>query len=78
MFICYPFSILLLAMSLRGEHYSQGPLTFLDTDNYSVEYGGDTQGVEFDHYNFTIPSQTQSQTQASQLTQGTGQSTFRA
>ncbi|KAL5479333.1 hypothetical protein EMCRGX_G022843 [Ephydatia muelleri] len=56
-------------MSLRGEHYSQGPLTFLDTDNYSVEYGGDTQGVEFDHYNFTIPSQTQSQTQASQLTQ---------
>lgn len=63
-------------MSLRGEHYSQGPLTFLDTDNYSVEYGGDTQGAEFDHYNFTIPSQTQSQIQASQLTQGTEQIYF--
>lgn len=44
-----------------AEPYSQASLTFLDTDNIGLEFGGDTQG-EFG-YEFTLPSQTQSQTQ---------------
>ena len=44
--------------------YTQGPLTFVDTD---VDYGADTQGVDYG-YTFTPLSQTQTQTQ-SQLTQ---------
>jgi len=57
-------------MSVVEGAYSQATLTFLDTDIGLPEYGIDTQG-EFDHYDFTLPSQvTQtSQTQASQLTQ---------
>ena len=45
--------------------YTQGPLTFVDTDG---EYGADTQGVDYS-YQFTPLSQTQTQTQPSQLTQ---------
>ena len=44
-----------------AEPYSQASLTFLDTDAIGLEFGGDTQG-EFE-YDFTLPSQTQSQTQ---------------
>ena len=44
--------------------YSQGQLTFIDTD----DYGGDTQGLDY-AYQYTPLSQTQTQTQTSQLTQ---------
>eukprot|EP00124_Ichthyophonus_hoferi_P000001 Ihof_evm1s1 gene=Ihof_evmTU1s1 len=41
-----------------------GGLQFLDFD----DYGGDTQGSNYDYHDFTLPSQTQpSQTQASQV-----------
>lgn len=48
--------------------YSQPNLTF---DDIGLDYGADTQGLtDFDHYEFTLPSQTQaSQTQGSSLTQ---------
>ncbi len=57
-----------VAMASLAEPYSQASLTFLDTD-IGLEYGVDTQG-DFDHYEFTLPSQSQTQTQPSQLTQG--------
>ena len=41
-------------MSGLTDPYSQGTLTFLDTD---VEYGADTQGTEFEYTDFTLPSQ---------------------
>ena len=50
---------------------SYGPasqtLTFLETDE--VDIGADTQGSEFEFNDFTLPSQTQTQSQASQLEQ---------
>ena len=51
-----------------GGGYTQGQLTFVDGD-----YGADTQGLDYE-YTFTPLSQTQSQTQASQLTQPDTQS----
>ena len=45
--------------------YTQGVLTFVDTDG---DYGADTQGVDYG-YQFTPLSQSQTQTQVSQLTQ---------
>ena len=41
-------------MSGLTDPYSQGTLTFLDTD---VDYGADTQGTEFEYTDFTLPSQ---------------------
>lgn len=46
---------------------SQTPLTFLDTEDGADLLGADTQGSEYDFTDFTLPSQTQSQTQASQI-----------
>ena len=51
-------------MSLQ-DPYTQGQLIFIDTGG---DYGDDTQGLDYD-YQFTPLSQTQTQTQASQLTQ---------
>ena len=48
-------------------------LTFLDTEETDL-MGADTQGTEFDYNDFTLPSQTQSQTQASQIETGQSQS----
>ena len=48
-----------------GGGYTQGQLTFVDGD-----YGADTQGLDYEY----PLSQTQSQTQASQLTQPDTQS----
>ena len=45
-------------MSGLTDPYSQGTLTFLDTD---VEYGADTQGTEFEYTDFTLPSQVSGQ-----------------
>lgn len=56
-------------MSSTVESQSYGPasqtLTFLETED--VEFGADTQGSEFEFNEFTLPSQTQTQSQASQL-----------
>lgn len=46
-------------------------LTFLETEDL---IGADTQGTDYDFTDFTLPSQTQSQTQASQLETGQSQS----
>ena len=47
---------------------SYGPasqtLTFLDTEE--PDFGADTQGSEYEFHDFTVPSQTQTQSQASQ------------
>ena len=47
---------------------SYGPasqtLTFLDTEE--ADFGADTQGDEYEFHDFTVPSQTQTQSQASQ------------
>ena len=51
-------------MSIQ-DSYTQGQLTFIDTGG---DYGADTQGLDYD-YQLTPLSQTQTQTQASQLTQ---------
>ncbi|XP_064619137.1 regulator of nonsense transcripts 1-like isoform X2 [Lineus longissimus] len=48
-------------------------LTFFDPEETEL-LGADTQGSEFDYTDFTLPSQTQSQTQASQLDAGQSQS----
>lgn len=39
-------------------------LTFLDTEE--ADFGADTQGSEYEFHDFTVPSQTQTQSQASQ------------
>ena len=44
-------------------------LTFLETDEAADLLGADTQGSEFDFNDFTLPSQTQSQTQPNDATQ---------
>ena len=53
------------------ESQSYGPasqtLTFLETEE--ADFGADTQGSEFEFNEFTLPSQTQTQSQASQLDQ---------
>ena len=47
---------------------SYGPasqtLTFLDTEE--ADFGADTQGSEYEFHDFTVPSQTQTQSQVSQ------------
>lgn len=48
-------------------------LTFLETEETDL-LGADTQGSEFEFTDFTLPSQTQSQTQASQIETGQSQS----
>jgi hypothetical protein len=48
-------------------------LTFFDPEETEL-LGADTQGSEYDYTDFTLPSQTQSQTQASQLDAGQSQS----
>eukprot|EP00123_Amoebidium_parasiticum_P017682 comp23943_c0_seq1/m.42340 comp23943_c0_seq1/g.42340 ORF comp23943_c0_seq1/g.42340 comp23943_c0_seq1/m.42340 type:complete len:1071 (-) comp23943_c0_seq1:718-3930(-) len=42
-----------------------GGLQFLDLD----EYGGDTQGSQYDYHDFTLPTQTQTQTQSQSQSQ---------
>ncbi|XP_035667154.1 regulator of nonsense transcripts 1-like isoform X1 [Branchiostoma floridae] len=46
---------------------SSQSLTFLETEENDLLMGADTQGTEFDFTDFTLPSQTQTQSQASQL-----------
>ena len=55
-------------MSILADPYSQASLTFVDI---GLEYGADTQGLtDFDNYEFTLPSQTQTtQSQTSQPTE---------
>ncbi|XP_013391305.1 regulator of nonsense transcripts 1 [Lingula anatina] len=60
-------------MSVDAYGPSSQTLTFLDTEEADL-LGADTQGSEFDFTDFTLPSQTQSQTQASQLDGGQSQS----
>lgn len=60
-------------MSVDAYGPSSQTLTFLDTEETGAEtdlLGADTQGSEFDFTDFTLPSQTQSQTQASQSEAG--------
>ena len=52
-------------MSVDAYPPNSQTLTFLETEEDLI--GADTQGTEFDFTDFTLPSQTQSQTQASQL-----------
>ena len=59
-------------MSVDTYGPSSQTLTFLDTEEADL-IGADTQGSDFDFVDFTLPSQTQSQTQASQLDQGQSQ-----
>lgn len=59
-------------MSVDTYGPSSQTLTFLDTEEADL-IGADTQGSEFDFVDFTLPSQTQSQTQASQLDPGQSQ-----
>lgn len=47
-------------------------LTFLEPEAGDF-IGADTQGDDYDFTDFTLPSQTQSQTQASQVDQGQSQ-----
>ena len=58
-------------MSVDAYAPNSQTLTFLDTEDDLI--GADTQGTEFDFTDFTLPSQTQSQTQASQLENGPSQ-----
>ncbi|OWF39025.1 Regulator of nonsense transcripts 1 [Mizuhopecten yessoensis] len=59
-------------MSVDAYAPNSQTLTFLDTEEDLL--GADTQGTDFDFTDFTLPSQTQSQTQASQLEPGQSQS----
>ena len=60
-------------MSVDAYGMSSQTLTFLDTEGPDL-LGADTQGSEFDFTDFTLPSQTQSQTQISQPDGGQSQS----
>ena len=60
-------------MSIDAYGPNSQTLTFLDTEETDL-LGADTQGSEFEFTDFTLPSQTQSQTQASQLDAGASQS----
>lgn len=53
-------------MSVDAYGPNSQTLSFLDTEETDL-LGADTQGSDFDFTDFTLPSQTQSQTQASQL-----------
>lgn len=53
-----------LIMSVEAYEPSSQTLTFLDTDDGPGDFGADTQASQYD-YDFTLPSQTQ--TQASQV-----------
>ncbi|KAH3839137.1 regulator of nonsense transcripts 1-like [Dreissena polymorpha] len=59
-------------MSIDAYGPNSQTLTFLDTEEDLL--GADTQGTDFDFNDFTLPSQTQSQTQASQLDPAQSQS----
>jgi len=62
-------------MSVDTYGPSSQALTFLDTDlNENDLLGADTQGSEFDFTDFTLPSQTQSHSQISQLESAESQS----
>ncbi len=50
-------------MSVDAYGPSSQALTFLETDEAADLLGADTQGSEFDFTDFTLPSQTQSQSQ---------------
>ena len=63
-------------MSVDAYGVSSQGLTFLDTEETDL-LGADTQGSEFDFTDFTLPSQTQSQTIVSQLESGQSQSQVR-
>ncbi|PVD19247.1 hypothetical protein C0Q70_19733 [Pomacea canaliculata] len=54
-------------MSVDTYGPSSQTLTFLETEDGTDLLGADTQGSEFEFTDFTLPSQTQSQTQASQI-----------
>ncbi|KAK7481622.1 hypothetical protein BaRGS_00027138 [Batillaria attramentaria] len=54
-------------MSVDAYGPSSQTLTFLETEDGADLLGADTQGSEFEFTDFTLPSQTQSQTQASQI-----------
>ena len=62
-------------MSVDAYGMSSQTLTFLDTEETDL-LGADTQGSEFDFTDFTLPSQTQSQTQISQSDVGQSQVYF--
>jgi regulator of nonsense transcripts 1 len=59
-------------MSVDAYAPNSQSLTFLETEEDLI--GADTQGTDYDYTDFTLPSQTQSQTQASQLEHGQSQS----
>lgn len=59
-------------MSVDAYAPNSQSLTFLETEEDFI--GADTQGTDYDYTDFTLPSQTQSQTQASQLEHGQSQS----
>ena len=64
-------------MSCDAYGPSSQTLTFLDPEDDADLLGADTQGSEFDKFDYddlTLPSQTQSQTQPSQLDFGQSQS----
>lgn len=50
-------------MSVEAYGPSSQTLTFLDTEEAEL-LGADTQGSEYDFTDFTLPSQTQGQTQS--------------
>lgn len=54
-------------MSVDAYGPSSQTLTFLETEDGADLLGADTQGSEYEFTDFTLPSQTQSQTQASQI-----------
>ena len=60
-------------MSVDAYGPSSQSLTFLDIEETDL-MGADTQGSEFDFTDFTLPSQTQSQSVISQLDTGQSQS----
>lgn len=55
---------LLFKMSVDPYGPASQTLTFLDTDE--ADFGADTQGSAYEFTDFTVPSQTQTQSQASQ------------
>ena len=60
-------------MSVDAYGPSSQTLTFLETEETDL-LGADTQGSEYEFTDFTIPSQTQSQTQPSHLEPNASQS----
>lgn len=62
-------------MSVDAYAPNSQSLTFLEPEEDLI--GADTQGTDYDYTDFTLPSQTQSQTQASQLEHGQSQSQVR-